>query len=387
MIAGNGNTATKDAPIYSGPRIDSDVHHTWASEEDLLSYLPQSWRNVLERPDGSGGSLAPAQLFFPLPFGTNKRLDAFPPNGGPPGSDYETMKQQLLDPFNMHSVMLSFDIGLNPGLPNVYLAAEVARAANDWSIEQWLSVGDDRLKGAMLVSTHLPDDAVKEIKRVGTHPRVAEVLLVSNGLGRPFGHPIYHPIFETAVEYGLPVAIHIGGEQVLPGGAHHSAGGLPNSRLEMHALLAQTVMHHLVSFIVHGVFEKFSALRLMLVECGVAWIPGLLWKLDDLYDDLRRENTCIKKRPSEYFRQHVRVTTQPLEEAPQKEQLIDLLESFGGMDEILCFSTDYPHWDTDDPDYVSRKLPSEWLDKVMYRNAADFYGFPTAGAEMSKETI
>jgi predicted TIM-barrel fold metal-dependent hydrolase len=45
-----------------------------------------------------------------------------------------------------------------------------------------------------------------------------------------------------------------------------------------------------------------------------------------------------------------------------------------GAPGILCFSSDYPHWDGDEPGYLLRRLPEEWREPVMHANAAAFYG-------------
>ena len=50
-----------------------------------------------------------------------------------------------------------------------------------------------------------------------------------------------------------------------------------------------------------------------------------------------------------------------------------MLESAGAL-EILCFSSDYPYWDGDDPDYLLRRLPEAWRELVMRANAAALYG-------------
>ena len=91
------------------------------------------------------------------------------------------------------------------------------------------------------------------------------------------------------------------------------------------------------------------------------------------YRALRRELPWLKRLPSETIRDHVRFTTQPLEQAPEPEQLVDVLQAVGGED-LLLFSTDYPHWDWDDPKHVLNRLPPEWRDRVMHQNAAAFYG-------------
>ncbi|HKV46267.1 MAG TPA: amidohydrolase family protein [bacterium] len=362
---------------YSGPCIDADVHHDWASEAELHQYLSKEWREFVRMPGKTTNRIRPATMAYPHTGGTNKRIDTYPPNGGGPGSDYATMKRQLLDPLDVRAAILSYSIGHNAGLPNLYLATAVCRAANDWSIDRWLDGRDDRLFGAVLVPTQVPEEAAAEVRRVGRHPRMKEVILISNGLGKPFGHPAYHPIYEAAVDVGLPVALHVAGE-LSATGAHVAGGGVPSTRLENITLAPQAEQHHLTSLIAHGVFEKYRALKILLVENGVSWLPWLLWNLDDNYKYWRQESPWVKKRPSEYVRERVKLTTQPLEDPARPEQLMEVLESFGGMEDLLCFATDYPHWDADDPQYIARKLPESWLPKVFYENAREFFGLPKA---------
>ena len=45
-----------------------------------------------------------------------------------------------------------------------------------------------------------------------------------------------------------------------------------------------------------------------------------------------------------------------------------------GSDRMLLFSTDYPHWDFDDPRQTLDRLPAEWRDAVAHVNAARFFG-------------
>lgn len=361
--------------MYSGPIVDIDVHHTWDLEQELLPYLPRAWRDLVELSGRAPVPLVPASLLTPHPQGFNRRSDAIPPNGGRPGSDYPTMKDQLLDRYNVYRALVTYDVGENAGIPNVYLASQVCRAANDWCIDTWLSGIDDRLYGSILVATQVPEDGAREVRRLGSHPRMAEVLLVVNGLSRPFGHPAYHPIYKAAVEVGLPVKIHLGGDLCYPA-AQTSAGGLPSSRLEQHATLYQAAEHHLVSLFTYGVFDKFPELRVMLTEGGVAWLPSVMWSLDSHYKILKSENPSIKRLPSEYLRESVRLTTQPLEMSPERDQLIQLLEAYGGFEDLLCFATDYPHWNNDDPTYIAKRLPESWLPKVFLENALNFYRWP-----------
>ena len=113
--------------------------------------------------------------------------------------------------------------------------------------------------------------AAQEIRRVGAHPAMVQVL-VSSGAQRPYGDPFYWPIWEAAAEMGLPVALHLGGQggvNVNPTGC-----GAPTFFWETHALLCETGMGHIASVIAHGIFEKYPAMRFVLIECGIAWLPA-----------------------------------------------------------------------------------------------------------------
>jgi predicted TIM-barrel fold metal-dependent hydrolase len=369
--------------LYEGPRIDSDVHHNWRRDDAVIDYLPARWSEYVRAPERSR-SLYPPAIFNPAPNGISNRLDAFP-DDGPAGSDLDLMRRQLLEPFNISHAIVSFDVGPNPGVSNLEFATELTRAINRWSIDHWLSGQDDRIYGSLLLNTQLPEEAARDIRELGRHPRIGEALFVANGAGKPLGHPVYDPIYAAAAEIGLPVAIHIGGDTFLTGATTHTAaGGLPTTRFERHSLQMQPVQHYLASLLVHGVFEKFADLRLIVKETGIAWVPWFFWELDAAEPILRRESSWIRRRPSDYFRKHMRLTTQPLEEPARFDQLVDLLEALGGMEDLLCFSTDYPHHDTDDPDHVARRLPERWWEKVFYANALAAYGWPDTGRQRAR---
>jgi len=361
---------------YDGPIIDCDVHHHWRADEDLIPYLPSRWREYVR---GGSVRLAPSAMHYPFPFATNKRLDTFGEDGAPPGSDYRLLREQLLDRINISEAILTFDVGEQASFANPYFANALCRAANDWSIEHWLSGLDDRLRGALLVCCQLPDEAAAEIRRIGEHPALSVVLLPDGGLGHPLGHPVYHPVYEAAVEQGLPVAVHFGAA-IWGGLAHMSAAGLPMNRLEYYSLLNQAGMHQLSSFITHAVFDRFPGLRVILLETGFTWVPSLFWRLDSAYPQLAREGVSLQRRPSEYLADHVRVSTQPFEPGPRPRDLAELLMAFPAMEHVLCFSSDYPHWDTDEVDYLARHLPADWLPAVFYENARSLLHERTAAA-------
>ncbi|MDX1522068.1 MAG: amidohydrolase family protein, partial [Anaerolineae bacterium] len=165
-----------------------------------------------------------------------------------------------------------------------------------------------------------------------------------------------------------PIAAHLGGQ----GGKNYNPIGCGPTTFfwETHALLAETGMAHIASLIAHGVFEKWPSLKFLLIECGVAWLPSILWRMDANYKALRKETPWLKRLPSEYARDHIRMSTQPLEQPKNIEHLWSALEAIDGKN-TLMFASDYPHWDFDDP--FKLKLPADWKKNVFDLNARNVY--------------
>jgi predicted TIM-barrel fold metal-dependent hydrolase len=358
--------------VYEGPVIDLDIHHSRVHDHELLEYLSTDWQEFLLSPgEGKTVSLMPPGFMTAPADGNNKRLDAFP-DEGPPASDYAMLCDQLLDPCGVEIALLGHELGHETALPNPDLAHALAAALNDWSLDVWLEgKGDDRLHGAIIVPTHYPEKGADEVRRVGQHPKFISALMPYNALGRPFGHPSYHPIYEACVEMDLPAHWHAGGGEFFGGsGPYMTGGSSPHYRFEVYCINSQATQNHLTSMIVHGVFEKYPSLRLICAETGTAWLPWLAASLDSHYDILRRESKWVRRLPSEYLREHVVFTTQPSEgSVDDRHAFIEHLSLFEGIERMLCFSSDYPHWDADPPWYIDAVLPKSWHDGVFHENA------------------
>jgi predicted TIM-barrel fold metal-dependent hydrolase len=217
-----------------------------------------------------------------------------------------------------------------------YRAAELARAHNDWLRECWVDL-EPRKRGSILCAAQDPPAAAAEIRRMAADLRFVHVLLVG-GAERPYGEPRYLPIFEAEAECGLPVAIHSGGE----GWASQRPPVEPDRRRSTSLGSAGSIMAHLVSLVVNGVFDRLPALKVLLIEGGLAWLPGSLWQLDTNWRALRADTPWLDRKPSEVVREHIRFTTQPLEHTDGHDELLfELLEAAGAPD-TLCFASDYP---------------------------------------------
>jgi predicted TIM-barrel fold metal-dependent hydrolase len=101
----------------------------------------------------------------------------------------------------------------------------------------------------------------------------------------------------------------------------------------------------------------------------------MMWRLDNHWKAIRSEVPWVRHSPSDYVRQHVRLTTQPFEEPPDGATLGSIFELMDAG-QLLMFSTDYPHHDADDPKWVMARIPKQYRERVLCDNALDFYNLP-----------
>lgn len=299
------------------------------------------------------------------------RLDSRPPDGGGPGTDPDFLRKQLLEEYGIaHAILLPRAFcNLHPD-PDMGTA--IAAAYNDWLAETWLGRynADGAFKGSITVAHQDPSAAAREIERWAGHPHFVQVM-TDSGARAPFGQRQYHPIYEACARHDLPFAIHPGTDGM--GINLQPTPGFPTHYIEWHTCLSLAFQSHLVSLLTEGVFEKYPAFRVVLVEGGVAWAPGLLWRLDAEWKALRTEVPWVKKLPSAYLRDHVRFTSQPLERPEDDKHLLATLEAMDA-EHLLMFSSDYPHWDFDSPTTAFPRLPDAMHRRIFEINAREWYG-------------
>lgn len=358
-IAGDAETRTQI--------VDCDIHPVFRSIEEYYPFLEQRWRRHLEEfGDYSREPLSDA-IQYPRMSPAISRADAWPPNGGPPGSDLDFMQKQHLDPMGVEFGILIPLLARANNQRNLEFSAALATAANRWQLANWLEK-DRRLRGSIIVPHEYPEAAVEEIRRWAGHPAFVQVL-VPPRTTEPLGRRRYWPIFRAAEETGLPIALHVGGTA----GHAPTSSGWVSYYFEEHHSNIQTMQSLATSLIIEGVFEQFPKLRIVLVESGFAWVPALQWRLDKQWRRLSAEVPHLKMAPSEYFRRNIWFTTQPIDE-PEKRMDLQRIIDWVGVDRLM-FSTDYPHWDFDDPRYAFRGMVrSEAAARILRDNAIDFYG-------------
>ncbi|WP_257349001.1 amidohydrolase family protein [Pseudalkalibacillus decolorationis] len=368
-----GSTKTKQLVI------DSDVHSYFNSIEELVPYCDESLQKRLnigpfKKKSFNGKVVSSGEFRFPecryINPGSVLRLDAFSPNGSIPGADPEFVAKDLFDRSNTVYGVLNSANATMGAFHNVEIANEFNSVYNNWQYENWIEK-DARYKMSMLVTPLDPVAAVKEIERIGKKPGVVAINLQTTSI--PLGKRHFYPIYEIAEAYGLPILMHPDSESSGENGPAQAVGPA-STYMEWHACLGLIAQRNIASLVCEGVFERFPKLKFVFAEYGMAWLPGLMWRLDKNWKALRDEVPWLKNRPSEYIRRNVRLGTQPIEEPFRSKDLLEVIQ-MAGAEDMLLYSSDYPHWDGDEADRVFNSLPKDLKNKIFYENALNTYNF------------
>ena len=356
--------------------IDTDVHPDFnLAKPEVVSHIPQKWREYISE---YGLLRAQGPLAFERPRHREfaHRWDTTPPDGGQPMSNFDFAREQLLDRFDMSAGLLNDIIGYQlSGRRNQprELAQVMCTALNDYREEEWFA-HDARWYGSINLPYEVPSLAVAEIERRMEGPnahRWKQIAMVQD-LEHPMGNEKYWPIYEVAQEYNLPIAVHVAG------GDRQTPSGSPTYYFEEHIIWAAWNFPTVSSLVFEGVFDRFPNLKIAFIEFGWSWAVPLSWRLDQTYEQNRSEVSHLQRKPSEYIRDHMWFSTQPMEEPENSEWTEDVFGSFeaSGMADKLMFSSDYPHWDFDEPASIPTGLTEPIKRGILGENASKLYGIP-----------
>jgi uncharacterized protein len=346
----------------SGVRpIDCDVHVAVPSMKVLVPFLDDYWREAVQTRGldrhrmNLTGQAANAPIFA--------RPDWIPKQGAP-GTDLATLQSQL-DTFGTQYAILNCMYGAQ-ALFHEDMAAAFCGAVNDWIAREWLD-RDARLRASIVLPIQNPQNCVREIEKRAGDNRFVQVLVPVMGemtLGRRY----YWPIYEACEKYGLPLGVHAGSTyRYAP-----ASSGWPSYAFEDYVVQAGGFENQLLSFVAEGVFAKYPGLKVVLMESGFAWLPPFLWRANKTWRGVRAETPWVKKDPALIIREHVRVTLQPVD-APLDGGVLEEVVKQVGSDDMLLFSTDFPHWHFDGLDALPESLPPALKQKILLDNPLATY--------------
>jgi len=342
--------------------VDCDIHPAFRAPADLHPFLPERWREHMKTFGEHVRHGLTGQLPYPRMMASGMRADSFPEQG-PPGSDLELMRRQHLEQNGVEIGMLMPLSRAGMEERNLDFAAALAHAVNEWQRHAWVKQ-EPRLRAGIVVPQEDAAFAVQEIEERAGDPAFVQILL-SPRSSDPLGHRRYWPIYAAAERARRPIGLHVQGYS----GGHASTGsGWPTYYLQEHYAMCGNMQSTVVSLVFEGVFERFPGLKIVLIEGGFAWVPALCWRMDKHWQHMRAETPLVKRPPSEYVREHFWFTTQPIEEPENPRDLAEIMQ-WVGFDRLM-FSTDYPHWDFDDPQRAFKAQLSEAQRAAVFRDNA-----------------
>ncbi|NQZ99833.1 MAG: amidohydrolase family protein [Myxococcales bacterium] len=123
-------------------------------------------------------------------------------------------------------------------------------------------------------------------------------------------------------------------ELLSSGGAGAGESVTPHMLVTLH----QAPENYLAAMVMGGVFERHETLRFGCIEQGASWVGPMAVRMDTTFEMglAKKAREACSLMPSEYLQRNFRAT--PF----VTEDIGAMIERFG-LDEIYCFSTDFPH--------------------------------------------
>jgi len=343
----------------AGP-IDCDVHPTCPSLKALLPYMNDMWAEAVVR----RGIDDLTTISYPATNPLSARAD-WRDGSGRAGTSVASLGAQALDPFGSSIAILNCLYGVQVVFSED-MAAAFCRALNGWIAAEWLD-RDPRMRASIIVPMLNAELAVEEIDHWAGDPRFVQVLLLANGES-PLGRRGMWPIYAAAERHGLPIGIHAGSTYRNP----VTPVGWPSFFTEDYVNQTPALQSQLTSLLAEGVFAKFPDLTFVLMETGVTWLPAWEWRFTKFWKGVRSEIPWVADPPGSIIRDRVRLTLQPFDGPPKAETVMRVMDHFQS-DDMILFSTDYPHWQFEGLNVMPEGMDKALAQKIMADNPLRTY--------------
>ncbi len=342
------------------PVIDCDVHPCVPGISVLLPYLEPHWRETMIEREVNLESQS-----YPPGSPLSARPD-LRDGQGRAGTRADEVAGVVFDRWGADLAILNCLYGVQLVM-NEDMAVVLARALNDWIVAEWLD-RDQRFRASIVVALQSPERAVEEIERRAGDRRFVQVLVLAMG-EVPLGRRQLWPVWAAAERHGLPIGIHAGSAYRHP----VTSLGWPSYYIEDYCAQSLGFQGQVASLITEGVFQKFPALRVVLIESGVSWLPPFVWRLSKFWRGVRAEVPWLDRPPAEILRQHFRLTVQPFD-GPEAGADVERVIGHLGSEEMLLYASDYPHWQFDGDKPMPAAIPASLHDKIRCQNPLATYG-------------
>jgi predicted TIM-barrel fold metal-dependent hydrolase len=240
------------------------------------------------------------------------------------------------------------------------LGLACVQAYNDWMVEEWCGDSGGRLIPLCLIPLWDADLAAAEVRRNADRGvRAVCFSEIPAHLGLPSIHSAFwDPFFEACQETSTVICMHIGSSSRMPATSGDAPAAVAAS------LSFNNAMASMSDFLFSGVLVRFPRLTLAYSEGQIGWIPYILERADDVWQEHRAwagVRDIVPEPPSTYYRRQIYGCFF------RDRHGIESLDAVGA--DRVTFETDYPHTDSTWPD--SKKVAEELLagldDDTVYK--------------------
>jgi len=232
----------------------------------------------------------------------------------------------------------------------------LARSSND-RLAQAIRDHPDRFSGLAAIAPQDPTGAAKELERGVRELGLKGAVVNSHTKGEYLDDPKFWAIFEAAEALNVPIYIHPTtppASMIRPFIERGLDGAIFGFAIETSL--------HLLRIVVSGAFDRFPGLRIVVGHLGEG-LPYWLFRIDFMHRAMVAANRYasvkkLEKKPSDYLRENVWVTTSGMAWQPA----ILFAQSVLGVDRVL-YAMDYPYQFVPEEVKVTDELPISDIDK------------------------
>jgi predicted TIM-barrel fold metal-dependent hydrolase len=275
---------------------------------------------------------------------------------------------------DMAALYPSLGLGIG-GITDPQHAVMACRIYNDW-LAEYCAEGPGRLIGVGAIPMQDPPAAAREAERCVRELGFRAVFVRPNPCGDLFAHDaVYDQLWETVQGLGVPVGLHPAG---FPDtfGAAQTYGPLWRGITPLGKVInfMIDVVNTFTMMIAAGVLDRYPALKLIVLESGVGWLPWWLDKMDH-WNRARLAGPSIELKPSEYVARQIWVSGDP------DESSFATVASVAPANRLM-WATDFPHLDIleDEPSATEElyerlaTMAPDVAEAILGRNACELYG-------------
>jgi 2,3-dihydroxybenzoate decarboxylase len=278
-------------------------------------------------------------------------------------TDFGEMRLEAMDRAGIARSVLSIS---GPGVQSERDAATArrrARAANDFLAGE-IERRPDRYSGFAHLAMQDPGAAADELERSMRELKFCGAMINGHTNGQYLDHPSLHPFWERAEALQAAIYIHPT-DPIVPSPALDGHDGLRRATWEW----GFETGSHALRLIFSGLFDRFPRARVVLGHLGET-LPYLLWRFDSR---AKLYGVKLKKKPSDYIKQNIVVTTSGM----CASEPLDCALAALGHDRVM-FAADYPFEVAHEAGEFldATPLAEPVREDIAFRNAASYLSLP-----------